>query len=447
MRSARPTTMLLKALPLLLSAVAPVVLAGELTALITQAEDNDPNYQAALAAADAVRSERNVVRAGLLPEVSFQARAGGNTQDIDVAPGAFGIDGRQRFDSEFYEANARQPILHWDRWLRLKQSDERVAQVEADVAAYYSSMVMQIAERFFNVLGARSDFVTSTAELRALEAQLEQVRTRFELGSAIEAERIEAQADVDRAAAELVRARSAIDIGLDALSEIVGDGVSVASKIGDDITLTAPSPQDVTHWTALAAERNPLVLSAQALVDVADFERRIARAGHFPTIDLVGRYGLDSQGGRFGNTDITSRSISVEVEVPIFQGGAVYNRRKAAGYRASEAASRVQAAQRTAQRQASEAYRRIEMSIARETASRRALSSSIAALEAVQTQYESGFRTIADVIEAQKNVFEAQRNLAETRRHFIVDTLKLKYASGELAVDDFATAESLLVDD
>lgn len=444
MRPGRRHVVFLRALPLVLSALAPGVLAGELSALIARAEENDPGYRAVLAAAAAVRSERNVARAGLLPEVSFQARAAGNTQDIDVARGAFGIDGRQRFDSEFYEANARQPILHWDRWLRLKKADERVAVVEADAAAYYAELVLRIAERYFHVVGARSDLVTSTAELRALETQLEQVRARFELGAATEAELVEAQADVDRAAAALVRAEAAIAIGQDALAELVGSSVEVRARVGDGITLSGPSPADVGHWQTLAAERNPKVLVALADLDVADYDRRIARAGHLPTVDLVGRYGLDSQGGRFGNTDITSRSIGLEVEVPIFSGGAVYYGRQAATHRVVEASERADVERRGAARAASEAYRRIEMSIAQAKASERALSSSVAALEAVRTQYDGGFRTIADVMEAQKNVFDARRELAEARTRYIVDTLKLKYASGELAVDDLAIAESLL---
>lgn len=437
----------LRALPLLLSALAPVVLAGELSELIARAEQNDPGYKAALAAADAVRSERGVARAGLLPEVSFQARYAGNTQDIDVARGAFGLDGRQRFDSEFYEANARQPILHWDRWLTLKKSDERVAQVEADVAAYYAELVLRIAERYFQVVGARGDLVTSTAELKALEAQLEQVRARFELGSATEAELIEAQADVDRAAADLIRAQAAIDIGQDALAELVGGSVDVRAKIAEDIVLAGPAPADLNHWRALAAERHPRVLAARALVDVADYDRRIARAGHLPTMDLVGRYGLDSQGGRFGNTDITARSIGVELEVPIFAGGAVYYSRQAATHRILEAAERAEVERRGAERAVSEAYRRIDMSIAQAKASERALGSSVAALEAVRTQYDAGFRTIADVMDAQKNVFDARRELAEARIRYVVDTLKLKYASGELALDDLAAAEGLLEPD
>ncbi len=432
---------------LLLAAAAPLVLGGELAALVARAEQEDPSYQAVLAAAEAARSEYNVVRADLLPAVSFHARAAGNTQDIDVASGAVGLDGRQSFDSEFYEAEARQPVLHWDRWLRLKQSDERVARAEAEVALYYAEMVMQIVRRYFDVLGARDDLVTGTAEKRALEAQLEQVRTRYELGGATEAELIEAQADVDRAAAELVRAESAIEIGLAALRELVGSEVSIGMRLGDDLVPAPPSPADLGHWTALAAERNPRVLSSRSLIELADFDRRIARAGHLPSIDLVGRYGHDSQGGRFGNTDINSRSIGLEVEVPIFQGGATWYRQKAAGHRMAEAESRAEAEQRAVMRETAEAYRRIEMSVAETQATRRALASSQAALEAIRTQYEGGFRTIADVIEAHKNVFTARRNLSRALRNFVVDRLMLKYASGTLALDDLAMTEALLVAD
>ncbi|MEM7467366.1 MAG: TolC family protein, partial [Pseudomonadota bacterium] len=216
----RTTRSLLFGSALVIAAWPPLLFSGELLDLITTAEAADANYHAAIAAARAVRAESKLARAGLLPNVSFQAKIAGNTQDIDVAPGAFGLNGRQNFDSENYELSAQQPLFRFDRWLKLKQVDRRIAQAEAEVAAVHAELVIKVSERFLNVLGSRADVRHSQAELSALLAQMEQTLVRYELGAATEADLLQAQADSDRAAADVIKAQNDVEVSLDALSEL-----------------------------------------------------------------------------------------------------------------------------------------------------------------------------------------------------------------------------------
>ena len=237
MKHAHKFRLLLFGSMLVISAWPPVLFSGELLELISTAETTDANYQAALAAARAVREESKLARAGLLPNVSFQANIAGNTQDIDVAPGAFGLNGRQNFDSENYELRAQQPLFRFDRWLKLKQVDRRIAQAEAEVAAVHAELVMKVSERFLDVLGNRAELRHSDAELKALLAQLEQTLVRYELGVATEADLLQAQADSDRAAAEVIKAQSNIDVALDALAELLNQPVEISAELADDLHL------------------------------------------------------------------------------------------------------------------------------------------------------------------------------------------------------------------
>lgn len=421
----------------------PDVLSGELIDFIRKAETSDPTYQAALTAALAVRGETALARAGLLPNLSFQAGIAGNSHDIEVAPGAFGTNGRQSFDSENFEFRAEQPLFRYDRWLKLKQVDRRIAQAEAEVAAVHADLVMKVSERYINVLGFQAEVKNSQAALDALLAQMNQTIARYELGVATEADLLEAQADSDRAAAELIKAQSSVYVAIDALEELTGEAPHIANEFSDELVLPPINPDGIGEWERLAAEQNAAVLAADMQVEIARYDRNIAKSGHLPTVGLIGKYGYDAQGGRFGETEITRSSIGLELQVPIFSGGGTVAQTSIAEHKVTEAQFRADAERRRAIRTSQEAFRRMVMTVAQARAARKSLESSIAARDALQAQYDSGARTVADLLEAEKNIFVAKKSLTSAQQQYILNSLRLRVASGTLSPGDVAHVDSL----
>jgi outer membrane protein len=194
----------------------------------------------------------------------------------------------------------------------------------------------------------------------------------------------------------------------------------------------------------LATTQNAAVLAAQMQVEIARYDRQIARSGHLPTLGLVGKYGFDSQGGRFGETENTSKSIGVELQVPIFSGGGVIAQTNIAEHKVAEAEYRADAERRRAGRTAKEAFRRMLMSTAQASAARKSLESSAAARNALQAQYDSGSRTVAELLEAEKNIYIAKKDLSRAHQQYILNSLKLRVASGTLAASDITHVDSLL---
>ena len=200
----------------------------------------------------------------------------------------------------------------------------------------------------------------------------------------------------------------------------------------------------MAQWSSLASKQNAAVLAAQMQVEIARYDRNIAQAGHLPTVELVGKFGLDSQGGRFGETETTNKSIGVEVQVPIFSGGGVLAQTNIAGHKLTEAEFRAEAEKRGAARRAKEAFRRMTMSGAQASAARKSLESSHAARNALLAQYESGARTIAELLEAEQNISEARKQLSRSTQQYILNSLRLRVASGTLATSDIEHVDSLI---
>ncbi len=70
--------------------------------------------------------------------------------------------------------------------------------------------------------------------------------------------------------------------------------------------------------------------------------------------------------------------------------------------------------------------------------------SSKLALEATQLGYKVGVRVNLDVLNAQTQLFSTQRDLAKARYDVLVNTLKLRQASGQLAPTDVDAVNRLL---
>ncbi|UWN50664.1 Outer membrane protein TolC [Alcanivorax sp. ALC70] len=130
--------------------------------------------------------------------------------------------------------------------------------------------------------------------------------------------------------------------------------------------------------------------------------------------------------------------------MPLFRGGGLNSQRKQAALLADAAGQRYQQTIRDISQQARTFYRTVEADALRVEARRQAIRSTRSALEATQSGYEVGTRNVVDVLNAQQALYAAQRDYANARYDYILDTLTLKSAAGELDVEDLVAVNDWL---
>jgi outer membrane protein len=100
-----------------------------------------------------------------------------------------------------------------------------------------------------------------------------------------------------------------------------------------------------------AAEGSNLsVQAAQISGEIAGREVERNRAGHLPTVDVVASYGNTATANalaNFVNTDTRSAVVALQMNVPVFQGGAVSSRVREAAALRDKAAADLDNARRT----------------------------------------------------------------------------------------------------
>ncbi len=432
--------------------------AADLLSLFQLAEERDPVLKEAQAGLRATLEAFPQARAGLLPSVGITANVARNFQQLTQQ----GTTPQEQTDEDFtgdftftsggYSLKVTQPLYHRDRFIRLKQADSRIRQAQHEVDAVYQELIVRLTERYFALLGAADNLDFAGAELTALRRQLEETRQRFEVGLIAITDVEEAQAGYDLSVAQEIEARNLQDDAREALHEVIGEDPGAIDKLREQIPLVSPEPADIAVWADQALVQNLRVAAATAAVDTAREEIDRQAAGHFPTLDLVGRHGFDTGfgdvetgagSGRFSQeTDETS--IGLELAVPIFSGGAVVSQTREAAERHQQAIERMEQARRESYRRTRVSFLGVVAGISRIQALKQAVQSSMVSVASTKAGLAVGTRTAVDVVVTERALFGARRDYARARYNYLLDTLRLKSAAGTLTSGDLAAVNGFL---
>lgn len=456
----------------LASLLIPAVQAETLLEVYEAAVRSDPLLREAEANRLAVLESKPQARAALLPQVDARATLASEKSDgsnvfaqVDQNTGELFIltrefEGTQ--DTTNWTVELRQSVFRWDQWVRLRQSDKFVAQAEVDYRAAGQDLMLRVSEAYFNVLAAQDALAAEQGSKEAIARQLEQAQKRFEVGLIAITDVQEAQAAYDQSIAAEILAKRTLANAREALREITGQYTAQLAGPRGEFPLVAPEPSDEGRWVEIALEQNLGLLSADIGADITRDDIRIARTGHYPTVDLVAsRSDVDVVGEqrtaiRFGaatpplsdpqpaDFQTTNDSIALQFSLPIFSGGGVSSQVREAVYRHRAAKERLERVARETERQTRDSYLGVISEISRVKALRQALESAQTALKATEAGFEVGTRTTVDVLAGRQQLLAAETEYARSRYDYILNVLRLKQAAGTLTVQDLARVNTWL---
>jgi outer membrane protein len=417
--------------------------AQNLSEIYALALENDPQLKQVAAkqlATDEIKIQSN---AKFFPTVKITGIKSRVVENNNNEESAVRAAAHQVFWDNLISLNVTQPLFHWDYWIGLSQSENKVAQAEASYQAEFQNLIIKTATAYFKVLAAEDNLKFILIEKQAIAQQLEQAKLRFDAGIIAITDVYEAQAGYDQSLAGEIAARNKVDDEKEALKEIIGDNLVQLNPLNEQLPLIKPKPDDIKNWSDMAESSNFSIIAALNQTEIARKSIELQESGHLPQLDLVASYnGIDNTGlyGYQGN----SANIGVHLNVPLYEGGAVNSRTRQASYEYEAAKEQLIAVKRAVNRQVRDAYRGIISSISQVTALNTTVQSAENALSATQAGFEAGTRTMVDVLHEQRNLYQAKRNLALARYDYLLNGIKLKQAASNLTSDDIQHIDSLL---
>ena len=424
--------------------------ADSLLDIYNDALENDPQYKSAEFSYLAGKEIKVQGRAGLLPNISISAQTNWNEyyQNGDL---------QNEYNNFSSSARLTQPLIRLDSWFKYRQSKFLTDAAEADFAYSQQALIVRTAELYFNVLRAIDNLSAARSEEKAIKNQLDQIRQRYEVGLAAVTEVQEAQLAFDLSLASRTRVEGEVYTAKEALNALVGREILSLNGLVNDLNVTNPVPASKEEWARKAVENNFRLQAANLRKFASKNNARSVASNHLPKVDIVGvqtesetnQYAFDglNTGGAFDITvpDETQRdTYSLQLSMPIFQGGAVISRTKQAYAESNKSSEDALFTERSVIQDVRSQYSNVVTLVANLRAQKQAVVSASSALEATKVGYEVGTRNIVDLLQAEKNLYSAERNLSNAKYDYLITTLRLHLAAGTLSPENLIEINNLL---
>jgi len=410
--------------------------AADLIDIYRAAQTQDAVFAAARAAQQAGQEKLSQGRALLMPSVNLNANTAYN--DVNAPYGA------NKYNSHGYGVTVTQPLFREQNWAMYNQSELQVAISEAQFKAAQQDIILRSAQAYFDVLIAQDTVQLIVAQKSAISQQLEQAKRNFEVGTATITDTHEAQARFDLTLAQELAAASDLEVKRHDLQQLINADVPALNVLGAGFNPVAPEPADVQKWIEDAKLNNVQVKIAEAAYELADEEVARNRGGHLPTLDLVGSYSKNTGCAFTSCGDTRSTSVGLQLNMPLFQGGATQSKWREADANREKAKQDLENARRNVAVQTRQAYLGVATGIAQVQALQQALKSSESLLAASKLGQEVGVRTSLDVLNAQQQMYSTRRDLYQAQYNYLVSNLRLKAATGNLQEADLERVNQAL---
>ena len=417
--------------------------AADLLQVFRKALDSDPSYRGAAASRDAAHAGKDVSNSNFYPGLNFnyyntQTKTG--TYESTTGGTTTSYPARDS-DSSGYSVSLTQSIYNRQNSIIQTQADIDAEKADAQYAVAKQNLILNVADRYFDVLSAMDNVEFSEAEKTAVGRQLEQTKQRFDVGLVAITDVHEAQAQYDQSVAQGILAQNKLASAREALRAITGTYFDTLATLSKQSPLLSPAPDDIETWTTMAMKQNLDIRTAQYNIERQKESLSLARAEYYPTLDLSITHNVSDNTQYNLNTSSTvpdSTVVALNLNYNIYNGGQASAKSKKAQFELIAAKEQLEATRRNIQKNVRNAYLSVIATISRVQALNQAVVSSESALKASEAGFEVGTRTTVDVLQARRQLFSAKNEHSNARYDYIQSMLILKQAAGNLTETDLA---------
>ena len=432
---------LIPMLAALAAVISPAVQAQSLVDLYTAARSYDATFQSAKSNAEATQARAEQAKAGILPSAALTANANRtNTEAISKL--------EQGYGSQTVTLQGSQPLYRPANWATYEQGKKQVELAQFQLNAAEQDLIVRVSQAYFDVLAATDSLAYLKSLKTATSEQLASAKRNFEVGTSTITDSREAQARFDLVTAQELAADNDLRVKSLALDTLVGRPNTRPLPLALPAVLPTLPVADMEQWVVQSQDNHPSIQQAKVALEVARLETQKARAGHKPTVDLVGSYSMVNNNGTFGGSAADSRTnnavIGVNLNLPLFAGFSIQNRVRETVSLEDKAKSDLDIAQRGVAQGTRAAFLGVISGAAQVKAFEAAEASTQSALDANKLGYQVGVRINIDVLNSQSQLFDTKAKLAKARYDVLVGGLRLRQAGGVLKADDLQPINGLL---
>ena len=400
------------------------VQAEKLEEALAFAYENNPDLLAARANLRKVDEGVPAAKSGWRPTVTSSLSLGasqtnsdssGTSSDTSSFPGSLSLSVNQ----SVYDGGRTE--------ISVRQAETNVQTERSRLFTAEQNVMLSGATAFVDVISARSVVELQTNNLNRLEKQLEATRERFKVGEVTRTDVAQAEARVDRAKADKIKATGDLTSSNSTYQRVFGKRAGELQPPEEVKDL----PREITEAVNYALENNFSLIAAKFEELSALDGVSLSQSSLRPTVTVSGSASHSETSGD-ADSSSTSLSLNANISIPLYQAGAVYSGIRSAKEEANRRRILVEAARRNVIETSSKAFTAWTTARAQAEALEAEVASAEIALEGVEQEALVGARTVLDVLDAEQERLSAQVRLVRASRDTFVAAYTLLSALGKL---------------
>ena len=431
--------------------------ADDLFDILQLALDNDPVLRQAEASYRANRETMIQTRASLLPSLgavgATSRLTSGPTSNIyqTVTNPVTGEDMRVLVQREHSFSNGvnnhnwgvslNQSVLNLASWYNFQSARATNRAAAVNLAAQEQELIMRVAAAYFDVLRALDLLEVNIQEEEAALRSFEQTSQREQVGLVAITDVYDAQAAYDLARNTTILQSDLLRSRYEALEAITGQSHPDIDALRDDFPILDVEGS-LEEWESQAMENSLAVTAAEFNLDASRQALRARKSDRLPTISFLGQFGhfatqpIVSQGIQIGGGSSDRTQLALNLSIPLYSGGAIRSRQRAAEYGVMAAEESLELTERQLIQNIRNAYRRVATDVLVIAQREQSITSAQSSLEATELGAEVGTRNIVEVLRAREILYRTLRAYADARYNYVIDSLILKQVAGILTPQD-----------
>ena len=406
----------------------------------------NPEIKAARFHMDAVKSNSIKAQSGFFPQLNFSQSFNRTTNPM----WAFGtklnqsvitqadFDPQRLNDPDAINNFASTFALSWSIYeggrtkLGWEQAKQNLSIASLTLERTRQNVIAQTAAAYVGLVLAQKNIMVIKQALDTATANLKMIQSRYDSGFVVKSDLLRAKVRIADLEQQYLLAKSRFRIGEAMLNASMGSGDANPLNPVTPLTIGSEINETIDNWINIALSKRPEMENLRLEEEIAKKEVKKSRAGHYPDVNLIGNYEINSEDFSDSADNYTLGAV---VRVNIFSGNRISEETKTA----KSMLSRVQEMQKSMELgikvQTREAFLKAQSARERIQVVKISVDQAEESLRIVKNRYNNGLLTIVGLLDAEVARQQAHTNYFKALHDYKVARIALALASGTINTD------------
>ena len=417
-----------------------------LTEAIHIAVEQNPEIKAAQFHMDAVKSNSVKAQSGFYPQLNFAQSFNRTTNPM----WAFGTKLNQstitQGDFDPTRLNDPDPInnfastflLSWSIYeggrtkIGWEQAKQNLSIASLTLERTRQNVIARTAAAYVGLVLAQKNIMVTKQALETSNANLKMIQSRYDSGFVVKSDLLRAMVYIADLEQQQLLAESRFKISEAMLNASMGSGDANSLNPVTPLTIGAEINGTIDTWIDTALSKRPEMKNLRLEEEIAKKEVDKSRAGHYPDVNLVGNYEINSEDFSDSADNYTLGAV---VRVNIFSGNRISEETKAAKSMLGRVHQMQKSIELGIKVQVREAFLKTKSARKRINVAKTAVDQAEEGLRIVKNRYNNGLLTIVGLLDAELSRQQANTNYFKALHDYKVARVELELAAGTLDTD------------